>query len=271
MAPAAIRAPFFATPGPAARPFDETGMPFPNKLLLTTLCLLAPLPHALAGHPFVTDDTSTQGRGHRQFEANTDWAKQNGESLHVANFTYSYGSLPNLDIFANLPIASQAATGLGDVSGGIKWRFYEHAATSLALKSSLLLPSGNQRLGNGSGLANLALTLIGSHYATPWALHGNLGISSNRQAADSTQAGERQLLWQMSAAVSYDLTLHWKALADIGISRNPNASSDTYPAYFLTGLIYSPQRNLDLDAGLKFGLNQANDTRQFGIGLTWRF
>jgi hypothetical protein len=246
-------------------------MHFPNPLLLAPLLLLALPPDALGGHPFVTDDTSTQGRGHQQFEANTDWSRQNEAALHVANFTYSYGALQNLDLFANLPVDFAAPAGIADVAAGVKWRLYEREDTSFALKSQLLLPSGRHQLGHGSGRANLLLTLIGSHYAEPWALHANLGISSNRQAADSARTGERQLLWQASAAASYDLSLHWKALADIGVSRNADAAGGTHPAYFLTGLIYSPLRNLDLDAGLKFGLNRADDTRQFGIGLTWRF
>lgn len=244
-------------------------MHFPNQLLLALLWLLVPA--ALAGHPFVTDDTSTQDRGNQQFEANADWARQNDAALHVANFTYSYGALPNLDLYANLPAAFQADTGVGDVAGGVKWRFYDHAGASLALKSALLLPSGRQRVGNGSGRANLGLTLIGSRYAGPWALHGNLGLASNRHAADAAQAGERALLWQASTAVSYELDRRWKVLADIGVSRNASAGGGPHPAYFLTGAVYSPQPNVDLDAGLRFGLNHADVAHQFGVGLTWRF
>lgn len=246
-------------------------MTLPKKRWILLLLLLAALRDTLAGHPFVTDDTGTQGRGNRQFEANTDWSRQDDTSLHVVNFTYSHGALENLDLFVSLPAAVTAPAGADDLSAGAKWRFYENDGSSLAFKPALRFATGNQLLGHGSGRANLALTLIGSHYAEPWALHANLGATTNWQAADSTRAGERTLLWQASAALSYDLHPRWKMLADIGLARNPDPASRINPAYFLAGLIYSPSKNVDLDTGAKFGLNRAEVDRQFGLGLTWRF
>ncbi len=241
-----------------------------TKFWIASLLLALPL-HVLGAHPFVTDDTTTQGRGNQQWELNTDWSRQHEATQHVANATYSYGVLDNLDLFTNLPATLSAPAGIGDVSLGAKWRFYEDAGSSLGLKPVLQISSGNQAVGNGSGRTNLALTLIGTRYAGPWALHANLGIASNRQAANATQAGEHQLLWQASAALSYDLHQRWKMLADLGIARNPDPASRIHPAYFLTGLIYSPNKDIDLDAGAKFGLNRAASQQQFGVGLTWRF
>ncbi|HTN67611.1 MAG TPA: transporter [Burkholderiaceae bacterium] len=246
-------------------------MTLPKKCRIAPLFLLAFMTDVLAGHPFVTDDTSTQGLDKQQFEANTDRARQSGTVLQVGHFIYSYGTLQNLDLFVDLPATFSSPAGVNDVSAGLKWRFYEDGASSFALKSALLFPSGNQRLGYGSGRSNLVLTLIGSRYTAPWAWHANLGLSTNRQAADSINVGQHSLLWQASAALAYDFNRHWKTLADLGIARNPDPARGPHPAYFLTGIIYSPDTAVELDAGLKFGLNRTASDHQIGVGLTWRF
>lgn len=243
--------------------------PLPRLLLL--LSLIAPLPQAIAGHPFVTDDTSTQGRGRQQLETNTDWVRQSDSALHVGHVIYSIGTLDHLDWYADLPLTFSAPFGVTDVALGAKWRFYETENTSLALKPELQLPTGNQRADRGAGRTNLALTLIGMHQAGPWTLYGNLGLASHRQTPDSSQAGERPLLWQLSAALSYHLNPRWMALADLGLARNPAADGGPSPAYFLSGMVYSPTPDIALDAGIKFGLNHAVEQRQFGLGFTWRF
>jgi hypothetical protein len=43
------------------------------------------------------------------------------------------------------------------------------------------------------------------------------------------------------------------------------------PSLFFTGLIYSPDRNVDLDIGAKFSLNDAQANCQISVGPTWRF
>jgi long-subunit fatty acid transport protein len=62
---------------------------------------------------------------------------------------------------------------------------------------------------------------------------------------------------------------------DTGIARNPDKLNDALPSYMLAGVIYSPNKNLDLNAGYMhgFGCNScaAQVERQFGVGLTWRF
>ena len=157
------------------------------------------------------------------------------------------------------------------MSGGVKWRFHETANSSLAIKAAVVFPSGNQRVGHGSGRMNLALTGIAAYQIGPWAWYGNLGLASQRQAQDADTAAGHALLWQASAALSYELTRNWKMLADIGIARNPNTSAGSHPAYLLSGLIYSPNQHVDLDAGVKFGLSRAETDHQFGVGLSWRF
>src|SRR5207253_2122964 len=155
----------------------------------------------------------------------------------------------------DLPVTASSPHGVNDASLGIKWRFFESGPDSLAIKPVLVLPSGNQNQGLGTGRSSAALTLIGTHDAAPWAFHGNLGISIPRYALAADREAHRGTLWRASAAVSYSLNETWRAVADIGIARNPDVGSAINPAYLLTGIIYSPGKNLDLDAGIKTGLN----------------
>jgi hypothetical protein len=66
-----------------------------------------------------------------------------------------------------------------------------------------------------------------------------------------------------------------KLVADTGAEQDINKTSNKRAAYLVTGVIYSPHKNLDLDAGLKFGIGcracENNVDRQLGIGLTRRF
>ncbi len=59
--------------------------------------------------------------------------------------------------------------------------------------------------------------------------------------------------------------------ADTGVERNPDKASDTHPAYILGGLIYSLGENLDIDMGMKAGLNRAETAHSVLVGITWRF
>ena len=233
--------------------------------------LLMCLHSAFAAHPLATDDTGTQDAGNQQFEANTDWTRRNGVAGHVADFTYTYGLLSNVDVFSDLPVTATSPSGVNDASLGAKWRFYERGATSFAIKPVLLLPTGNQNVGLGTGRSSAAMTLIASIDRAPWAFHGNLGFAVNRYALAVDQQENRRLLWRASVAATYNLTQQWRFAADIGIARNQDVGSTINPAYFLTGVIYSPNQNVDLDAGIKFGLNNAEVNRQCGVGLTLRF
>lgn len=226
---------------------------------------------AFAAHPLVTDDTGTQDAGNQQLEANTDWFRKNSVSGHVADFTYTYGVLSNVDVFSDLPSTLSSPGGVNDASLGVKWRFYERGPVSFAIKPVLIMPSGNQNRGLGTGRSSAALTLIGSIDSAPWTFHGNLEVAVNRYALAQDRDENRAMLWRASTAVTYNIDEQWRMAADIGIARNADISSTINPAYMLVGVIYSPGKNVDLDAGLKWGLNSAEVDSQVGVGVTWRF
>jgi hypothetical protein len=236
------------------------------------LLLLSGLAHsAHAAHPFVTDDTTTQGRRNSQIELNADRFRFGGETGRVAALTYSYGAADALDLYGNLPMSLSAPSGKGDLSLGAKWRYWQSARSSLAIKPELLLPTGDEAKGLGNGRAGLALTLLAATTHGRWGIDGNLGLTANRYKLPEYGDSRHRLLWRASAAVSYSISPQWLVAADIGVARNIEKSAGTNPAFILVGAIYSPRPNLDIDLGIKAGLNAAEVSRQAGAGLTMRF
>jgi hypothetical protein len=226
---------------------------------------------AFATHPLITDDTSTQGQGNHQIEFNTDWLRASGTGSRITSLIYSYGQRDNVDLFVGVPAGVAAPSGIGNVMAGAKWRILESEHGSVALRPEVLLPSGDEDKELGSGHGGIAVTLIASHESGPWTFHGNAGLDVNRYKQDAARAAHRNMRWRVSAAAAYQTAPRLAVVGDIGIARNSDPTSHVNPAYFLTGLIYSPRKDLDLDAGVKFGLNHAEANRQIGIGLTSRF
>jgi hypothetical protein len=241
------------------------------RRLFAALLLAASAGSARATHPFVSDDTNTQGRGGQQIELNTDRTQRSGDRSQVAAATYSYGLRDNLDIYLNLPAGLDSPAGFGNPSVGAKWRFLDQNGSSLALKPELLLPGGGESKGIGSGRTSMALALLATREAAPWTWLGTFGVAYNRYEDPAVAAANRSLLWRLSGGFAYHTAPALALVADFGVASNSDSSSRVHPAFALAGLIYSPSKNLDLDLGLKFGLNRAEVDRQLGAGLTLRF
>jgi hypothetical protein len=225
-----------------------------------------------AAHPLVTDDTGNQGTGKSQIEINTDRAESFDGSRHrVAAFTYTYGVKDALDVFGTLPATLTSSSGINDASFGFKWRLWQHGHTSMAIKPEVALPTGNANKELGNGRAGAAFTLLASHDAAPWSFHGNAGVSAHRYKIASARESRHRYIWRASMAAAYAFSPHWTLIADTGVARRIEAATSVNPAFFLLGMIYSPRDDVQIDVGVKAGLNEAEVRRQFGAGITLRF
>lgn len=233
----------------------------------------------LAAHPLIADDTGTQGKGNFQLELNSEFSHEgeNGtpESAFELSSIISYGLTDALDIIIGIPYQhfrleenGQRVTekGLSDISLEFKWRLYEKDGLSFALKPGITFPAGDDRHGLGSGRATGSLFLIGTKEAEPWAFHLNLGYIRNEN-----KANERKDLWRASAAVAAKAAEDLTLVANIGIERNPDGNANTHPAFVLAGFIYSLTDNIDIDAGIKAGINEPETDYAVLAGLAWRF
>lgn len=256
-----------------------------RELKLGVMALLLLLPAGVqAGHPLITDDTGTQGRGRSQLEVNGagDRDTVNPEGVEVKTTSVlgvaalTHGVRDNLDLVATLPyqwyeikvdgVRVVDEKGLADAALEAKWRFYEKEGFSLALKPGLSLPSGDSEKGLGTGRFGYQLLAIASLDRAPWAFHANLGYIRNENKVE-----EEENLYHLSAAVTYEIVKNLRLAADIGREKNldPNGVND--PSYLLGGLIYGFNDNLDLDCGLKYCLNAAETDFTLLAGVTMRW
>ncbi|MGZ6226220.1 MAG: transporter [Syntrophales bacterium] len=241
-----------------------------------------------AAHPLITDDAGTQGKGKFLFELNgqtgyemeksgvdtgTNASAKSRETEIKAAFTY--GVIDNVDVILTIPYqwrtegsdaTAPDVSGIEDVSVEVRWRFFEKDGLSFAIKPGITLPAGNTDKDLGTGRATGTLYFIATKDIDPWAFHLNLGYKRNENTVD-----EREDIWHASLAGEFKITKKLKLVADIGAERNTDKSSDTNPAFILGGFIYSIRENLDIDFGVKAGLNNAEADMTYLAGITLRF
>lgn len=239
---------------------------------------------AYAAHPLITDDTGTQGKGKLQIEINGEYAvdkeKERGitviEKASELSATLSYGISDTVDIVLGIPYqwirvkedrhAVADENGVSDIALEAKWRFYERDGLSLGLKPGITLPTGDDENGLGTGKVTYGIFFIGTKEVEPWAFHLNLGYTRNENKAD-----EGRDVWHASLAGMHEIVKDLQLVANIGVESNPDKGSHTSPAFILGGLIYSVSERLDIDFGIKTGLNKPETDYAVLAGLARRF
>ena len=240
---------------------------------------------AFAAHPLITDDTGTQGKNRTQFEFIGEYGhdKENGITTKSLTFptipVLSYGVTDTLDIVFGMPYAvvktNEAGTetrqsGFGDASLEVKTRFYEKDGLSFAIKPGISLPTGDENKGLGNGKASYHAFLITTKELQPWAFHFNVGYIRNEYKLSADNDANRKDIWHVSLASQVEVVKNLKAVANIGMERNLDKTSETHPAFILGGLIYSITENLDVDFGVKGALNRTETDITYLAGVTWR-
>jgi hypothetical protein len=255
-------------------------------VILIVLCWSGPV---LAAHPLITDDTGTQGKGKFLFELNgqTSYEREKSSEDTGTNITakerdselkasLTYGVIDNGDVILTLPYqwkktevsdaTASDVSGIADISLEVKWRFFEKDGLSFAIKPGITLPAGDKDKDLGTGRATGTLYFITTKDIDPWAFHLNLGYKRNENTVD-----EREDIWHASLAGEFKIMKRLKLVANIGAERNTDKSSDTNPAFILGGFIYSIRENMDIDFGVKGGLNKAEADITYLAGMALRF
>jgi hypothetical protein len=247
--------------------------------------------NAYAAHPLITDDTSTQGKGKVQIEINSEFSseKEQTQRLSVdetggkAGAALSYGIADNIDLVVGMPLKWYTfkeggmivayESGIGDMGIELKWRLLEseESGMSLALKPGLSIPTGDELKRLGNGALSAGLTLISTHEGRLGALHCNLGYSRNAYGIKENDEAARNDIWHASLAAELNMTGNIRSVANIGVETNEDKTSDIHPVFLIGGLICSIGENLDIDLGLKCGLNKAETDTTFLAGLASRF
>jgi len=228
---------------------------------------------AFAAHPLITDDTGTQGKGKFQFEVNGEYVNDNGNSVTEIAAIFSAGITDNLDLVVGMPyqfLRTKDGDGnrttensISDTSIELKWRLYEKEGLSFALKPGVTFPTGKDEKGLGDGRASYSLFFITTKEMGPFTLHLNLGYIKNRT--------ELRDIRHYSLAGEYKPVKDLRIVANIGGETNADRGSNVHPIFLLGGVIYSFRENIDMDFGIKTGLNKAEADYAVLAGLTYRF
>ena len=256
----------------------QTTHVLPAGPLLIAVALLS-APPARAAHPLITEDAYTLGEGVAQMEVGFEHARfdQSGVQGRANNVrpVLSYGVRDNLDVLVGTPYLDtrelsvdgvQRTRGLADASLEVKWRFAEYDFAKLALKPGLTVPSGNFRQGLGTGRVVPSIFLVSTSELGAWILNVHVGYLRNENRVD-----ERRDLLHLSGSVVYRVTPRLQWAVDLSADSNVDKDNGTFPAVALTALIYSPAESLDLDLGVKAGLNAAADDYGLLAGVTFRW
>ena len=266
-------------------------------LLLSSSLIPHPSSLAWAGHPFITDDAGTQGKGNWQLElmaqrdhydrtanAGAGPVQQRSRST-LFNPVLTYGLLDNVDIALGLnhlryqvtengPVAGEAS-GTSDSTLELQWRIYEKDGLSLALKPGLTIPTGDESRGLGAGRAWWGINLIADYEAEPWIWLANIAYDRARYKLPQDQLDNSSDLWRVSGGVEYIVRKELRLAGELGVrmseSRNDPFLPGRHARFAMLGLIYSPTKKLDFDIGYRKGLSRAETDKTFLVGATIRW
>lgn len=235
------------------------------------LCLLIlGAPGAWGAHPLITEDTGTQGKGGWQLELNGERNRDSVEEERVRGkagaATLSYGFVDNADLQFTMTYQDiGTASGRGDSAIDVKWRFWEKDGLSFGLKPGITLPTGKDESGLGTGKTTYGSLFIVSYEQERWALHSHAGY---RKGRNSRMQRESLKHWSISPWLKP--TDQLKLVADLSWDTNPDPASDVKVRQRVLGFIYSINKNLDIDAGVRRGNAPAID-RAVMAGITVRW
>lgn len=265
--------------------------------LLTSSFVLHTSSLVWAAHPFLTDDTGTQGKGNWQLELQYDYGRNDATAdpgagpvrqvSKAAVFTtvLTYGLLENLDMAVGLNylnqrviengVSTEDSSGMADSTIDFKWRFYDADGLSFAVKPAVLLATGDENKGLGTGKTSWGGNFITTYKAKPWTFSGNVAYSHLRYQQSQDDAVNRSDLWRVSGGVSYSVREDLRLVGEAGVRTNP-AKNDAFlqgstGRFAMAGLIYSPTDKIDLDIGYRRGLNDAETRWTILAGATFRW
>ncbi|NTU57538.1 MAG: transporter [Chlorobiaceae bacterium] len=261
-----------------------------KKVLFTIAAMIWATP-IYASHPLITDDTNSQGKGRFQLELNTEFSRDRESASGISEVAHgttasamlSYGLSDRIDLIAGVPTqwsrleengsVTADNSGMGDLTLEIKYRLLENRdkGVSLAIKPGVSIPSGDESKGFGNGKVSGGVMVIATRESKLCSYHVNFGYTRNEYRLADVQNSMRNDIWHASLAAMVNVSSALRAVTDIGIETNSSRTSDIAPAFIIGGLIYGVSDNMDLDLGIKGGLNRAETDTTLLAGIALRF
>ena len=204
---------------------------------------------------------------HRQWQGSAELKESTGEVAAVL----SLGLLESVDLVLGAPFAWSRASqggavvsdekGFGEATVELKWRFFEHEGFSLAVKPGLTF----------GGDVSFGAAFIATQVVGPFSFHANGAYTRNEFKLRADREANRSDIWHGSIAAAAEVLNGLQAVANVGVETNSDRGSGTWPAFALGGVIYALTEKLDVDLGVKAGLNSAEPELTAMAGMAWRF
>ncbi len=276
---------------------DRLAPQLSTALLAAFVALIIVPTSGYAAHPYITDDTGTQGTGNWQLEMLGEHTRHNriadpgGGAVNqlrrstLINPVLTYGVRDNLDVALGLSRLRQrvkedgalvgSASGTSDSTLDVKWRLYESGALSLGLKPGLVLPTGDENRGLGTGKLSWDVNSMLTYDAKPWVWLANIAYSEARFKRPEDASANRRQLWRFSAGIAHSLHDKFRLVGEAGVRTN-QAKDDPflpgrYGSFAMVGAIYSPTDKLDFDLSVRRAANRAELDTALLLGATMRW
>jgi hypothetical protein len=157
--------------------------------------------------------------------------------------------------------------GIADSQVGLKWQVASGlpVLADFALQSTVKLPTGDVRLGTGTGTTDLNLVVISSRSIHK--VEFDLNVGYTRRSGTGLEAPTTATLWTVSTGFPVAGRISWAAeVFGYPGTRGPAGSRPIVA--FLTGPTFQAQRSVVFDAGLILSVEGFGATAAYA-GLTW--
>ena len=226
---------------------------------------------AFAGHPLITEDSGTEGKGAHLVELNSEYSTiSDGRfSSRIVGVcaTLTTGVNDHLDLLVDLPFESctvfspnvhTSTAGLETPVIGAKWRFLDASPRlSFAIKSVLSLPYFGQNIQENSFYE---MYVIGSFHGNRYGIHANTGYAN--------APGINEQLWHASIAGEFGVNEKLTAVTNISLDIPGTENSITT---FVGGVIYSITDYFALDFGVQTTIWNSQKDLTFMTGSALNF
>ena len=228
---------------------------------------------AQAGPPFVSNGAATLDPQHFEIDVSAQYTKANGADVAaLPSVEVDYGVIDKLQIGIQMPIESVHVDGVGtnlgpgDTQMGVKYRFVdaddEGWRPGVAFAPVMLVPSGNQQRGLGSGHVQGFLPLWLSKDFHEWSVFGGGGYNVN-------PGPDRLNWWFTGLGVARELSARWTVGAEI-FHTTPIARATKDNTAFNVGAIYNISNVHHITVSVGRNLINARENNELSLYLGYQ-
>lgn len=228
---------------------------------------------AFAGPPFVNNGAATLDPMHFEINISTQYTKVNGAgAAAIPSVEVNYGITDKLRIVIQTQIelvhvdGVGTNIGLGDTQMGVKYRFVDADVggwrPGVAFAPVLLVPSGSEQRGLGSGHVQVFLPIWLSKEFNEWTVFGGSGYNIN--------PGPNRLNWWFTGlGVTRDLSTEWTVGAEI-FHTTPTVRGNKDSTAFNVGAIYNISDVHHIMASIGRNLTNARENNELSVYLGYQ-